>query len=109
VALEQGSGGFRGGIFASPFGSEYRQASDLFQPMYPITALHRAPNHVHGPTATVLGTMDGVSGIDITNIDAESVRRVGNERWIFFPAALKTASNVDGRTDNIGIAYRIDN
>ena len=108
VGLEQGSGGFRGGIFASPFGSEYRLADDLFQPLYPITAIHRAPNYAHGPTATVLGTMDGVAGVDITLIDAEAIRRVGEERWIFFPAAKKTTDNVDGRTDNIGIAYRIN-
>ena len=108
ASLEEGCGGFRGGIFSSPWGLVSGQASDLFQPMYPIVAVHRNPNYKMQPTLTPLGSMEGVAGVDITNIDAEARRRVGSETWIFFPAALKTTSDVDGRTNNIGVAYRID-
>jgi hypothetical protein len=108
AALEEGCGGFRGGIFSAPWGLVSGQASDVFQPMYPIVAMHRNPNYKTQPTLTPLGAMDGVAGVDITNIDAEARRRVGSETWIFFPAALKTTDDVDGRTNNIGVAYRID-
>lgn len=108
ASLEQGSGGFRGGIFSAPWGLVSGQASDVFQPMYPIVAMHRNPDYKMQPTLTPLGAMDGVAGVDITNIDAEARRRVGSETWIFFPAALKTTDDVDGRTNNIGVAYRID-
>ena len=102
------TGGFRGGIFANPWGMLVGQAGDLMQPMYPIVPVYRAPDYQYGATLLALGKMPGVAGVDITNITEESVRRVGSERWMFFPAAKKTSVSEYGRTDNIGIAYRID-
>ena len=103
--VEVASGGFRAGMFASPFGAVVPGSSDLYRSMYPIVAIHRDDVN---KIATVLGRMDGVRGVDITNFSAESEINMGGDTWKLFPMQKKTTDDTDERTYNIGIAYRID-
>ena len=95
-------GGYRGGPMAKSLGHFAAGSESGLIPMYPIALFYRQTSAIY----RLLGFMEAVRGVNITNFAAGEEKTIGSDTWIMFPSGVKgTASDV-GATKNQGIAYK---
>jgi hypothetical protein len=102
-ARRQIHGGFRAGMGARGFGNAKGTFSSGAIPLQSIEAFYRDPSNAR---VYLLGHLPDVRAVNLGNFEPKQQVTVGTDDWLFFPLSIKTASAVDGRSLNSGIAYR---
>ncbi len=97
-------GTFRAGMEPRGFGNPVGNLSAGYVPMHSVAAYYRDPSNVR---TQLIGYLPDVRVLNVRNFEPGQAVTVGADTWRMFPMSQRTVAQVAGRSQYVGIAYKV--